>query len=124
MNSLVFQKSRASPEPMLSRTSIDSIRHFFELLVLIGLPFGLMLWLFIHLLTLFWRKLGPVRTYSILGLSTVGVMAGSDWPVCTLAGSYEQVFDVVRQYSSRQFSAAEQAALFGDNAARFYRLAE
>ena len=76
-----------------------------------------------------WDRWRPEDLWSYLDVvvEAFGIerlMAGSDWPVCTLAGSYEQVFDVVRQYSSQQFSAAEQTALFGDNAARFYRLAE
>ncbi|MBI3417410.1 MAG: amidohydrolase family protein [Verrucomicrobia bacterium] len=49
------------------------------------------------------------------------VMFGSDWPVCLLAASYEEVFGIARDYFC-QFSAATQAKFFGGNAARFYRL--
>jgi L-fuconolactonase len=49
------------------------------------------------------------------------VMVGSDWPVCTLAGSYADVLNVFRVYFAG-FSAAEQAAIFGGNAERAYRL--
>jgi L-fuconolactonase len=51
------------------------------------------------------------------------VMIGSDWPVCTLAGSYEDVLDIVLRYVE-QFTAAEQAGILGENAARFYQIGE
>lgn len=47
------------------------------------------------------------------------LMWGSDWPVCLLAASYEQVFNLVDDYA-QQCSAAQREALFGGNAARFY----
>ncbi len=50
------------------------------------------------------------------------LMFGSDWPVCLLAGSYEQVFGLVNDYA-RQMSGEPRAKLFGTNAARFYRVA-
>lgn len=49
------------------------------------------------------------------------LMFGSDWPVCLLAGRYDQVVQVVEHYIA-PLSAAEQGAIFGGNAARFYRL--
>lgn len=49
------------------------------------------------------------------------LLMGSDWPVCTLAGSYRDVMGVFFDYFA-SFSAAEQAAIFGDTAARVYRL--
>jgi L-fuconolactonase len=57
------------------------------------------------------------EVFSAFGVERL--MFGSDWPVCLLAASYEQVFAVLDQYSS-QFSNAERDALFGANAARFY----
>jgi L-fuconolactonase len=47
------------------------------------------------------------------------LMWGSDWPVCLLAGSYEQVWRLVDDYVSG-WSATDRAALFGGNCARFY----
>jgi L-fucono-1,5-lactonase len=47
------------------------------------------------------------------------LMYGSDWPVCTLAASYEQVFGLVDEYT-RAMSVAEREAFLGGNAARFY----
>jgi L-fuconolactonase len=49
------------------------------------------------------------------------IMYGSDWPVCTLAASYEDMFSIVKNYFST-FSASEQAQFWGDNAANFYNL--
>lgn len=47
------------------------------------------------------------------------LMWGSDWPVCLLAGSYEQTFRLVDEYAS-QLTNAQRVALFGGNCARFY----
>jgi len=49
------------------------------------------------------------------------VMYGSDWPVCTLAGSYEAVYGLVAEYFSG-FSEVQQENFFGGNARRFYQL--
>jgi L-fuconolactonase len=49
------------------------------------------------------------------------LMYGSDWPVCLLAGSYQQTVELVETYA-QQFPAAGRDALFGGTAARFYRL--
>jgi L-fuconolactonase len=43
------------------------------------------------------------------------VMFGSDWPVCRLAATYDQVINAVPK-------PLHTPAVFGDNAARFYRL--
>ena len=49
------------------------------------------------------------------------VMYGSDWPVCTVAASYEGMYGIVADYFSA-FSKTEQARFFGENAIRFYHL--
>ena len=49
------------------------------------------------------------------------LMFGSDWPVCLLAGSYERVFGLVRDYVAR-LGADVEAKFFGGNAAKFYGL--
>ena len=49
------------------------------------------------------------------------LMWGSDWPVCLLASSYVRWLDVVQRWVSG-WSAQEQDAFFGGNAARFYGL--
>jgi L-fuconolactonase len=49
------------------------------------------------------------------------LMYGSDWPVCNLAGIYERVVGLVKDYFST-FADAEQQKLFGGNAAKFYTI--
>jgi L-fucono-1,5-lactonase len=49
------------------------------------------------------------------------LMFGSDWPVCLLAASYGQVTNLIRNYIA-QCSPAEQEAILGGNAKRFYRI--
>lgn len=49
------------------------------------------------------------------------VMFGSDWPVCTLAASFEQWVKAL-DFATRAASATERHKLFHDNAARVYRL--
>jgi L-fuconolactonase len=49
------------------------------------------------------------------------VMIGSDWPVCTVAGTYGDVAAIVTEYVAR-LSADEQAAVCGGNCARIYGL--
>lgn len=50
------------------------------------------------------------------------LMFGSDWPVCTLAGTYRQVVDAARTTLGR-LPAGVRQAVFGGNAVRFYGLA-
>jgi L-fuconolactonase len=52
---------------------------------------------------------------------TKRLMFGSDWPVCLVAASYEQVIGLVRDFFST-FSPNEQEAIFGENAVNFYNL--
>ena len=49
------------------------------------------------------------------------LMYGSDWPVCLQGGSYQQVIDAARKTLS-SLTSEESSAVFGGNAARFYRL--
>ena len=49
------------------------------------------------------------------------LMIGSDWPVCTLAGTYPDVMNLVKEYLN-QFSKADQEKIMGGNAIRFYNL--
>ena len=52
---------------------------------------------------------------------TKRIMFGSDWPVCTLAATYEDVYNITTDYFS-SFTKNEQDNFFGLNAKRFYRL--
>jgi len=49
------------------------------------------------------------------------LMFGSDWPVCELAGSYEQVSDALKA-TLGPLSPSESAAIFGETARAFYQL--
>lgn len=47
---------------------------------------------------------------------------GSDWPVCLLAGSYDQVFHLPERILKPQATEKQWAQFMGENAGRFYRL--
>ncbi len=49
------------------------------------------------------------------------IMIGSDWPVCTLAGGYKEVMNIVTGYIGC-FSTREQSMILGGNALNAYRL--
>jgi L-fuconolactonase len=73
-----------------------------------------------------WRGWQPshLRPYLDVVLEAFGpqrLMFGSDWPVCTVAGTYGQVVELVAAYA-RQLSVGEQAAIWGSTARQFYRL--
>jgi L-fuconolactonase len=50
------------------------------------------------------------------------VMYGSDWPVCLLAGSYDRVVEALQTILKPHLDQRLEAAVFGGNAARFYKL--
>ena len=49
------------------------------------------------------------------------IMIGSDWPVCTLAASYDEVMGLVHHYIE-ELSEHERARILGLNAVDFYKL--
>jgi L-fuconolactonase len=51
------------------------------------------------------------------------LMFGSDWPVCLLAASYEQVLESARTLLS-DLSDEERGRIFSQNASQFYRIEE
>lgn len=51
------------------------------------------------------------------------LMIGSDWPVCTLSGTYEGTINIVKQYINR-FTAEAQAQILGGNCAEFYGISQ
>lgn len=66
-----------------------------------------------------------LRPYVSEALDAFGpdrLMFGSDWPVCELAGSYQQVVDALNA-ALGSISESERAAIFGGTAIRFYGLA-
>lgn len=56
---------------------MNTVRHVFALIVVLAHPPALLLWLAIHPLAGFWRRLGPLWTYSILGVPTLAYMVGA-----------------------------------------------
>jgi L-fuconolactonase len=50
------------------------------------------------------------------------VMFGSDWPVCLLAASYDDVVSTLKAALGSQMDADAERKLFGENAGRFYKL--
>lgn len=51
------------------------------------------------------------------------LMFGSDWPVCTVAGEYGKVLEIVTDFIGK-LSRSEQNKITGENAVRFYDLKE
>ncbi|MDE3237279.1 MAG: amidohydrolase family protein [Bacteroidota bacterium] len=49
------------------------------------------------------------------------LMYGSDWPVCLVAATYEQMLNITEQYFAA-FSAEERLLFYGSNAVKFYKL--
>ena len=73
-----------------------------------------------------WSNWTPaqLQTYVDIALDAFGpdrLMFGSDWPVCELAGTYQQVFDALKQCLS-SLSQPEQHRIFGGTAIEFYGL--
>ncbi|MFI9006122.1 amidohydrolase family protein [Actinosynnema sp. NPDC053489] len=67
-----------------------------------------------------------LRPYADVVLDAFGprrVMFGSDWPVCLLAASYDEVLAAAEAVTAG-LTAAERAEVFGGTAARAYRLRE
>ncbi|MFN5423298.1 MAG: amidohydrolase family protein [bacterium] len=46
---------------------------------------------------------------------------GTDWPVCLVAGSYRQVYEIIEKFSS-QLDTQDREKIFGINTATFYNL--
>ena len=73
-----------------------------------------------------WQHWTPsdLKPYVEVALEAFGVercMFGSDWPVCELAGTYDQVYDALCQVIG-PLSDSEMDRLFGGTAIDFYRL--
>lgn len=73
-----------------------------------------------------WRNWKPtdLKPYVEKAIELFGVdrvMYGSDWPVCTVAGSYAQVFEALLECLAG-LTEAEKAKILGENARRFYGL--
>jgi L-fuconolactonase len=65
-----------------------------------------------------------LRPYVETALEAFGpgrLLFGSDWPVCTVAASYGRWVKIAREFVSG-LTTDEQAAIFGGNAQRIYRI--
>jgi L-fuconolactonase len=72
-----------------------------------------------------WRS-ADLRPYVDHVLDVFGpgrLVFGSDWPLCLVAATYEQVYDAASE-TLDSLSASERAAVFGGNATEIYDLAE
>ena len=49
------------------------------------------------------------------------ILFGSDWPVCLLAASYQEVYQLITDYTAN-FSLEQRDKLFGANAERIYNI--
>jgi L-fuconolactonase len=72
-----------------------------------------------------WRPadLAPFISHALRCFGAERSMFGSDWPVCTLAGSYGEVVQALEENLARlAFAPREIDAIFGGTAREFYRL--
>lgn len=70
------------------------------------------------------EQLRPYIEHVIECFGPERVMFGSDWPVCLLAGNYDQVVGVLETILGPSLDTVSAQAIYGDNAARFYKLKE
>jgi L-fuconolactonase len=74
-----------------------------------------------------WRTWTPadIEPYLDVAFDCFGpdrLIAGSDWPVCMLAGSYQQVMSLVTDYLAAKRPAGEHEAVLGGTARRVWTL--
>ena len=73
-----------------------------------------------------WLRWTPdeIRPYLDIAFDCFGahrLLAGSDWPVCTVAADYQRTMSLVEDYMTQR-PAHERSAVMGENAARLWRL--
>ena len=68
------------------------------------------------------ESLRPYLDVCVEAFGTHRLLAGSDWPVCLVASTYAQWWDLLAQYFA-DFSEDEVRHIFGENAIDTYRLA-
>jgi L-fuconolactonase len=67
------------------------------------------------------EQLQPYADLLVEAFGPERTMFGSDWPVCLLNASYDEVIDAAEQLSAG-LSVTERNAVFGDTAAHWYRI--
>lgn len=70
-----------------------------------------------------WKKTDFTAYLDVVvdAFGTDRIMFASDWPVCQVAATYEEVIGIAEDYFSA-FSSDEKDKIFGSNAIRFYKL--
>ena len=70
-----------------------------------------------------WKKADFVPYLEVVNqcFTAERLLFGSDWPVCLLGGAYLAIKDILADYL-KDFSDADQAAIWGENAMHFYQL--
>jgi L-fuconolactonase len=66
-------------------------------------------------------EIQPYAEHVIQAFGHKRIMFGSDWPVCLLSATYEQVWELLESISWK-FTEAEKQAVYGSNAIEFYKL--
>ena len=69
------------------------------------------------------EELAPYLDVIFDAFGTYRLMAGSDWPVCTLAAPYDRVMRLVKEYM-QGYREEEREMVLGGNACQVYRLQE
>ncbi|MBB3111305.1 L-fuconolactonase [Paenibacillus phyllosphaerae] len=68
------------------------------------------------------EHLRPYIEHALRVFGAERVMFGTDWPVCLLAASYDDVVGVLEGAIPGSWGELERVQLFGENARRFYKL--
>lgn len=68
-----------------------------------------------------YEKLEPYMEHLLACFGAERLMWGSDWPVCTLASTYDTWVDISRRFLGA-LSESEQALIWGDTAHAFYKI--
>jgi L-fuconolactonase len=66
--------------------------------------------------------LAPAVEHALATFGQDRLLFGSDWPVCTLAASYDRVVELVHETLGARLTSDFERKLFGENARGFYRL--
>lgn len=71
----------------------------------------------------YWQEedMPPYLDITFDSFGTERCMYGSDWPVCTLASTYERWYEVISAYT-QQFNSNETEAFYSSNCQQFYGL--
>jgi L-fuconolactonase len=67
-------------------------------------------------------EIRPFVHHIIRVFGTDAIMFGSDWPVCLLAGSYDNVYQTLIECLPDNHNCVDLEKLFGENAMKFYQL--